>query len=214
MVLFKPFTIAVNSRNGLQNRINCRMLKCTPLTLTFPHSLISRCLEHVVNLANVDVMAHITRVAMIETLTAIWEFDPSLPNNCLHGNSLNVIAAIQTVAIKIQASGQHIEYFQKLQVQCDIKTPLKIPLHGNTRWGSVFNMLDRAYKLRKAINMFLSSADELYGLITTIRKNNRIFKKIPWSAFKMSEDNWQLVYDVKSILADSQRLLHTFSSEK
>jgi hypothetical protein len=124
------------------------------------------------------------------------------------------IAAIWTVAIKIQASGQRIEYFHKLQVECDIQTPLKIPLHGNTRWGSAFGMLDRAYKLRKAINMFLSSADELYGPITTIRKYNSIFKKIPWSAFKLSEDDWQLVYDAKSILADSQQLLHLFSSEK
>ena len=92
-------------------------------------------------------MAHITKVAAIETATAIWEFDPTLPNNRLHGNSLDVIAAIRTIAIKIQVSGQHIEYFNKLQVQCDIKTPLKIPLHGNTRWGSAFSMLDWAYKL-------------------------------------------------------------------
>jgi hypothetical protein len=110
-------------------------------------SLFSRCLEHVVNLANIDIMAHITKVAIIETSTAIWEFDPSLPDNRLHGNSLDVIVAIRTVAIKIQASGQCIEYFHKLQVQCNIKTPLKIPLHGNTRWGSAFSMLDRAYKL-------------------------------------------------------------------
>lgn len=62
--------------------------------------------------------------------------------------------------------------------------------------------------------MFLSLADELYGPITTIRKNNHVFKKIPWSAFKLSDDDWQLVYNAKSILADSQCLLHTFSSEK
>ena len=121
-------------------------------------------------------MAHITKVAMIETSMVIWEFDPSLPNNHLHGNSLDIIAAIMMVAIKIQVSGQHIKYFHRLQAQCDIKTPLKIPLHGNTGWGSVFGMLDRAYKLQKAINMFLLLVDELYGLITVIFKNNHIFK--------------------------------------
>jgi len=47
-----------------------------------------------------------------------------------------------------------------------------------------------------------------------ICKNNCIFKKIPWSAFKLSKDDWQLVYDAKSILADSQWLLHLFSSER
>ena len=134
-------------------------------------------------------MSHITKVAVIEMSTAIWEFDPSLPDNRLHGNSLDVIAAIWTVAIKIQASGQHIEYFHRLQVQCDIKTPSKILLHGNTRWGSAFGMLNRAYKLRKAVNMFLSSADKLYGEITTIRRNNSITKTIPWTTFKLGEDD-------------------------
>jgi len=68
--------------------------------------------------------------------------------------------------------------------------------------------------MQQLVNMFLSSADELYGPITTIQKNNQIFKRIPWSAFKLSQDDWQLVYDAKSILADSQQLLHLFSSEK
>ena len=134
----------------MQKRTNYRMSNHALTLDNHPHlSAFSRCLEHVVNLANVDIMAHITKIAVIETSTAIWEFDPTLPNNHLHGNSLDVIAAIRTVAIKIQASRQRIEYFNKLQVQCNIKTPLKIPLHGNTRWGSAFSMLDRAYKLRK-----------------------------------------------------------------
>ena len=50
---------------------------------------------------------------------------------------------------QIQSSGQRIEYFAKLQLQCGVSTPLKIPLHGNTRWGSAYGMLDRAYRLRQ-----------------------------------------------------------------
>jgi hypothetical protein len=50
---------------------------------------------------------------------------------------------------QIQCSGQRIEYFQKLQVETGITTPLGIPLHSNVRWGSAFNMLDRAYRLRQ-----------------------------------------------------------------
>ena len=42
-----------------------------------------RCLEHVVNLANVAVMGHITKIAVIENTNAIWEYDPELPNNCV-----------------------------------------------------------------------------------------------------------------------------------
>jgi hypothetical protein len=70
-------------------------------SIIVPHLFFFRCLEHVVNLANVDIMAHITKVAVIETSTAIWEFDPTLPDNCLHGKSLDAIAAIRTVAIKV-----------------------------------------------------------------------------------------------------------------
>jgi hypothetical protein len=54
--------------------------------------------------------------------------------------------------------------------------------------------------MRQAINLFLSLADQLYGPITTIRQNNHLVKKIPWSVFRLSDDDWQLVYDTKSIL--------------
>jgi hypothetical protein len=59
------------------------------------------CLAHVVNLANVDVIGHITKIAAVETSTAIWEFDPSLADNRVLGGSLDVIAAIRTLAIKV-----------------------------------------------------------------------------------------------------------------
>ncbi|KAF8869822.1 hypothetical protein BD779DRAFT_1681651 [Infundibulicybe gibba] len=65
-------------------------------------------------------MSHITKIAAIENSTAIWEYDPTLDNNRVLGGSLDVIAAIRTIAIKIQASGQRIEYFEKVQMQCGI----------------------------------------------------------------------------------------------
>lgn len=61
----------------------------------------SRCLEHVVNLANAAVMTHITKIAAIETANAIWEHDPELLGNHVLGGSLNVVAAICTLAIKV-----------------------------------------------------------------------------------------------------------------
>ena len=63
-----------------------------------------RCLEHVVNLANVAVMGHITKIAVIENTNAIWEYDPELPNNRVLGGSLDVVAAIRTLAIKVRTS--------------------------------------------------------------------------------------------------------------
>jgi hypothetical protein len=46
-------------------------------------------------------MAHITKIAAVETTTAIWEYDPSLTDNRVLNGSLDVIAAIRTLAIKV-----------------------------------------------------------------------------------------------------------------
>ena len=54
-----------------------------------------------VNLANVAVMGHITKIAVIETTNAIWEYDPELPDNRVLGGSLDVVAAIRTLAVKV-----------------------------------------------------------------------------------------------------------------
>jgi hypothetical protein len=58
-------------------------------------------LGHVINLGNVDVMRQITKTAAVENATAIWEYDPTLNDNRVLGGSLDVIAAIRTLAIKV-----------------------------------------------------------------------------------------------------------------
>jgi len=58
-------------------------------------------LGHVVNLGNVDVMGHITKIAAVENTTAIWEYDPTRADNHVLDGSLDVIAAICTLAIKV-----------------------------------------------------------------------------------------------------------------
>jgi len=69
----------------------------------------------------------------------------------LQSRSVSCIAVILIMLSfpQIQASGQRIEYFEKLQLQCKFDQPLRIPLHSNIRWGLVQRMLDRSYKLRK-----------------------------------------------------------------
>jgi len=59
------------------------------------------CLVHVVNLGVTNLMAAITKTATVETTSAIWEYDPMLPDNCVLGDSLDVIAAVRTLAIKV-----------------------------------------------------------------------------------------------------------------
>ncbi|KIM56438.1 hypothetical protein SCLCIDRAFT_68622, partial [Scleroderma citrinum Foug A] len=82
------------------------------------------CLVHVLNLT-------ITKFTSVETTMAIWEFNLSLPSSRILGDLLDVVAAIRTITIKIQCSGQPIEYFHMLQNNCSINSPLSIPLHSN-----------------------------------------------------------------------------------
>ena len=46
-------------------------------------------------------MGRITKIAAVKNANAIWEYNPSLPNNCILGGSLDVIAAIRTIAVKV-----------------------------------------------------------------------------------------------------------------
>ena len=46
----------------------------------------------------------------------------------------------------------------------------------------------------------MTSADEMYGPITTLCANNRLVKHIPWSAFKLSDQDWHRVVDARDIL--------------
>jgi len=48
-------------------------------------------------------MDRITKIAAVETTTAIWEYDLSLPNNRVLNGSLDVVAAVRTLAIKVRS---------------------------------------------------------------------------------------------------------------
>lgn len=52
----------------------------------------------------------------------------------------------------------------------------------------------------KLINLFLQSADSLYGPIMTICCNGHVEKKLPWSTFALSERDWEQVADARDIL--------------
>jgi hypothetical protein len=55
----------------------------------------------VVNLANVAVMGHITKIAVVENTNAIWEYDPESPDNRVLGGALDVVAALRTLVVKV-----------------------------------------------------------------------------------------------------------------
>ena len=109
-------------------------------------------------------MSHITSISAIDNKEAIWNYNPTLSTNRVQG-SKDAVAMVQTLAVKvcplrsqpqqlstlkfqIQLSGQQIEWFNDLQKKTGVDTPLKIPLHNNTCWGSAHKMLDCALKLQ------------------------------------------------------------------
>ncbi|KAG6843319.1 hypothetical protein H0H87_005928 [Tephrocybe sp. NHM501043] len=163
---------------------------------------IQRCTEHVVQLAIQDVMSSLTKTAAIENATAIWEYNPDLPGNRVLNGRLDVIAAICTIAIKIQASRQRIKYFHSLQTQTGTKRPLKIPLYNNNG------------ERLSAITCFIASADAMFVPITTICKDGHIEKHIKWAAFSLNEKDWQHIEDAQEILFDAKKCLHHFSSDQ
>ena len=149
----------------------------------------------------------------METTSAIWEFDPSLPRNHILNDSLDVISAVRTLAIKIQVLGQRIAYFKCLQAECSIAIPLSISLHSNVHWGTADGMLGHAYHLRQPINLFINSADELFGPITTIQCAGLPAKQIPWTAFSFKAADWERVNDIRTIIADANNIQQYFSHE-
>jgi len=56
----------------------------------------------------------------------------------------------------------------------------------------------------QAITLFVSCADHIFGLITTICKEGCVVKDIPWSVFMLLDDEWCCVAIAWDILAVSQ----------
>ncbi|KAG6904864.1 hypothetical protein DXG01_006651, partial [Tephrocybe rancida] len=207
------YFVGLCDRVGIMSRTHSKhALQKLPCWSTSKNQL--PCLEHVCNIASVDVMGHITKIKAIDTTSAIWDYSPGDHENRVLNGWLDVITTIQTLSIKLQSSGQCIQYFKGLQVECGMENPLKLTLHNNTRWGSAFSMLERVLTLRAAINLFVVQADQLYGPITTQQTNGRVTRKIPCTDFALNNADWKRVEEAKTIIADLNRVLHYFSAEK
>ena len=170
-------------------------------------------------------MKLITKIAVVENATAIWEYNPSLEGNRVLGGLLDAIAAIRTLAIKvcikiihrshllpfrdkIQASGQRIEYFESTQLRCGLEVPLKIPLHSNIRWGTAFKMLDQSHKLRQVSNQILSSFSYLQvDVIIADRILSCICRRDVWSNHHITpRQSHRQKYTMVGIQIDGYRL--------
>ena len=64
------------------------------------HQIYS-CLGHVVNLGNVVFIGTIMKITAVENTNTIWEFDLNLSDSRVLNGDIDVIAAVQTLAIKV-----------------------------------------------------------------------------------------------------------------
>ena len=66
--------------------------------------------------------------------------------------------------------------------------------------NSCINFLSTFEQHIQPITMFLKSADDLYGPVTTTYSQGWITKKIQWDAFHLSDDEWVWVKDARDLL--------------
>lgn len=67
--------------------------------------------------------------------------------------------------------------------------------------------------VEQPINLFIKSADELFGPISSIRRSRKPVKHIPWTSFTISTADWERVNDVRTIISDANGIQHLFSSD-
>jgi hypothetical protein len=60
------------------------------------------------------MMTHIMKIAAVKNATAIWEYNPDLPDNHMLGGSLDIIAVICTIAIKVRLSQKNARRISNL----------------------------------------------------------------------------------------------------
>ena len=68
--------------------------------------------------------------------------------------------------------------------------------------------------IHQAINLFVNSADELFGPMTTVCKDGCVVKNIPWSAFNFKPSDWEQVNDTCLVIMDANKLQQAFSSNQ
>ena len=68
--------------------------------------------------------------------------------------------------------------------------------------------------MSQAINLFVNSADDLFGPITVIRRQGFAQKKIPWTAFRLEGKDWDRINDIRLIIGDANAIQQYFSHEQ
>ncbi|KAF9238703.1 hypothetical protein BU15DRAFT_47458, partial [Melanogaster broomeanus] len=64
------------------------------------------------------------------------------------------------------------------------------------------------------IKLFINSADEIFGPITTIRQNGKVANHLLWTAFIFKPADWECVNNTHTIISDANNIQQYFLDEK
>ncbi|KZS86738.1 hypothetical protein SISNIDRAFT_420604 [Sistotremastrum niveocremeum HHB9708] len=74
-------------------------------------------------------------------------------------------------------------------------------------------MTRTSHELKAAVDLFIKSADALFGPITTLKVKGQRAKKISWMAFFLTTEMWENLLRCTEVLEDADAIQHLFSSD-
>ncbi|KIL57469.1 hypothetical protein M378DRAFT_1028731, partial [Amanita muscaria Koide BX008] len=118
------------------------------------------------------------------------------------------LGLVRAIAVKERSSSQRKELFKSIQLRDGLSgetnQQLQLILDMPVRWGSTHAMLNRAFALRKAVDVFVYEL----GI-----KTEDLTKRQKIDALKLTKDEWRRVRAFRSLLSHADTAQKAFSSE-
>jgi hypothetical protein len=152
-----------------------------------------RCMAHVIQLAVKQFLSVLKSLATnksVSTHLSATHLSRIQPNYISFSNTLSKIRAL---SVAVNSSPQQLEAFKSIQDPDDraFRDPKKsssirvgLIQDVKTRWGSVYNMLERAWEMKIAIHKWI----------------NLDMNRFRYSVLQLKEEEWTLVDDLLNIL--------------
>ncbi|GBC19616.2 zinc finger BED domain-containing protein RICESLEEPER 2-like [Rhizophagus irregularis DAOM 181602=DAOM 197198] len=178
---------AITSNNATNNDTFMKYLENTCQKKNISFDAINNhchCIAHIMNLAVQEILKQI-KAGEAEPEDAILEMPI---------NTGEVIPKLRKLIVKIRASPQRQEKFACHAEAAGLKE-LQLILDVKTRWNSTHNLLERALKMREALDAIARSDKELQN-------------------FELSDDEWNRIDEVVSVLMIFIHTTNVMSSAK
>ncbi|CAB5217264.1 unnamed protein product, partial [Rhizophagus irregularis] len=146
-----------------------------------------RCLAHIINLVVQEILKQL-KAGEAQTE------DDIMNNMDATINAGEIIPKLRRLVVKIRLSPQRQERFVRHSEAANLKD-LKLILDVKTRWNSTFDMLNRAFEMREAIDAMVNSDRDL-------------------RSFEITDDEWNKIKEIISVLKIFVQTTKILSSAK